>query len=165
MVASDSGKGLWNQLVQDVTVDSTMAKYPKVTKFEQANPGKEAQRAHKRRADERNGPAAHTPISALRKRKGRKKNAENSMCDYEEDSDSTQDSDAGMEAYTRNTNPTGQTHRPTSDPQQHDGEQSHTPRESTRQGQPASPAKHTSTNDPEREGDTYVASNKENVPP
>lgn len=82
-VASDSGKQLWNQLVQDVTVENTMSTYPNVTKFEQADQERETQRAKKGRVAERNGPAAHTPISVLRKRKGRKKNFDNAMRDEE----------------------------------------------------------------------------------
>lgn len=93
-VASDAGKHPWSQMVERVTVDTSIATYPKVVKIDQVDTDPVNQRPNKRRADERNSPSAHTLISVMRKRKGRKKandgaNDGANMSDDDDDSSSS----------------------------------------------------------------------------
>lgn len=75
--------------MHDIILDPTLKEYRRAI-----STGKEAQRkdklrANKRRANAQHGPTAHTPISANRKKKILKSNADNDKMNDEDDSSTT----------------------------------------------------------------------------
>lgn len=73
---AENGRHLWGELVHEITVDKAMEVFQKVLATAQAVKHAEKHCPNKRRAAANNGPANKTPLSAMRKRKGRKQNAE-----------------------------------------------------------------------------------------
>lgn len=83
-----TGRHLWENMVHKIEVDQSLATFPKVHHTAAAKQQAAKQGAQKRRADEQNGSAARTPLSAVGKRKGRKPNDEDEdMSDNSSDSD------------------------------------------------------------------------------
>lgn len=91
-VTKEEGKHLWKNLACDIIIDSSLTEYPKVIGTEKEAKNAAKQRANKRRADAQGGPAANTPISVARKRKGCKHDTEkDEMHDADSDSDPDMD--------------------------------------------------------------------------
>lgn len=88
----ETGKHLCEHLVFKIEVDPTLSMFPKVYSTAAEGEQKVKLRFNKRRAGEQNGPAARTPISAARKRKGGDRNGEdNGMYDISDSDTSRED--------------------------------------------------------------------------
>lgn len=161
-VAASTGRHLWCNMVQDIKVDASMDTFPKVVALDPPDNGQDTQRNNKRRVSER---AMNTPISAMRKKKGRKKGQDkDGMCD--DDGYNSSASDEETETVNKHAEAavSGQQQRQTQALRQtvYSGDGANA---ANIQGGPAGPVDTNDKNGTERVDNGNVVGNEENVPP
>lgn len=164
-IAEEGGRHLWKDIVYDIQIDHTMLSYPKVIHTEKEAQHAEQVRANKRRADAQHGPAAHTPISATRKRKGRKHNCDSDDMNDGDDTPALESSGDKSDQQVDNAQKASPSKQPNDargraalrENQRSQNEKATRP--------PAGPHRHTYENNKQRECGANAAGNKENVTP
>lgn len=164
---ANEGKHLWGEYSYGIRVDDTLETFPKVIHSEEEEQYLEKIKQNKRKADAQNGPAVNTPISTLRKKKGRKPGRDTDDMDDDEESEGAMDSDTDDESST--VQATNSTKEKTSRETKLLGAASANvqPREDDRLAPkpPAGAAKYKSIKKTQREGSAITARQKENISP
>lgn len=166
-VTAEPGRHLWKHMVHNIQVDPSFDTFPKVFHTPEEEQKTAKTRVQKRRADGKHGPAAHTPISVARKRKGRKPNTETGNDDMSDESGSDTSQEDEVNRAGNNVGPIIGGKPQPSHSTEHAGLSINkaTRNQASAPKTPARQSTDTNTKAKERESGTMTAGYKENVPP